>query len=316
MTKYKVLLAALMACSCLAACSEAQQISEQPKSDLFQTRWHSGVQENEPELQVQPLNSNTIALRQSLKTSFEAPFMYLLLGNERALLIDTGASGIDLRKVVDQQISTWLDRHGKTSLALTVMHTHGHGDHVAGDSAFADRPNTQIVGHSPEEVSAFFGIENWPIDQVSYDLGGRSVEILPTPGHHPAHVMVYDRASKLLYSGDSLYPGRLYFQCGKLDEYQASLQRVATFANNNSIEAVLGAHIELALEPGKQYSGQEKARFDERLLELPGSAIIDLLEGLRSIKSRPVITPFPDFILFPHPTDPRGKTPPNWCLTE
>lgn len=316
MIKNTILMTALITAAGLAACAEPPTIAEQPKSNVFQERWQTGINKNEAEIQVQFIDKNTVALRQSITTSYEAPFMYLLFGGDRTLLIDTGAEGIDIRGAVDKLVTEWLKKNGQSSTTLTVMHTHGHGDHVAGDASFADRPNTEIVGHSAKEVAAYFAIENWPTEQASFDLGNRTVDILPTPGHHPSHVMVYDRSSKILFSGDALYPGRLYFQCGKLDEYGASVKRLTAFAETHEITTVLGAHIELALDPGKQFTGQEKARYDERLLELPAAVIGELSNGLDAAREKLVITPYSNFILFPHPANPRGKTPPNWCLSE
>jgi len=307
---------ALLCAATLSGCTEPPQIVDQPPSDIFADRWNSGLQDTEPDLQLQPIDANTFALRQSLHTTFEAPFMYLLFGEEKALLIDTGVAGVNLREKVDNQVKRWLKAKSKAKIDLIVMHTHGHGDHVGGDEAFTDRSNTTVVGHSPEDVASFFGLKEWPDGKAEYKLGERTLDIIPTPGHHPSHVMVYDRQSKLLFSGDSLYPGRLYFQCGQLDEYRTSISRVATFAKTNEIRAILGAHIELSLKAGKSFGGNDRVRVGERLIELPTRSLADLQAALRLMENKPVVRPFSDFILFPHPADPRGKEPPNWCLPE
>jgi len=74
--------------------------------------------------------------------NFEAPFIYLLFGNTRALLLDTGATAspelVPVRSVVDSLIERWLDVHPRSRYQLLVLHTHGHGDHIAGDGQFRD----------------------------------------------------------------------------------------------------------------------------------------------------------------------------------
>ena len=286
------------------------------ESTLFGQPWISGLDRNEPPLQAQNYDRNTVVIRQSLRTSFEAPFMYLIFGEKNALLIDTGAGGIDLRSMVDQQIVAWLSATGRESISLVVMHTHSHGDHVAADEQFTDRADTVIVGHTAEDVAAFFLIDDWPNGSQSFDLGGRTVDIIPTPGHHDTHVMVYDRTTRLLFSGDVIYPGRLYFQCGKIDDFSSSISRIAEFAKTQDVSWILGAHIELAQEPGKVFDSNDLVRTHERLLEMTPATITDVQSALLQMGNVPRVKPYDDFILVPHPADPRGKKPPDWCLGE
>ena len=55
------------------------------------------------------------------------------------------------------------------------------------------------------------------------------LDIIPTPGHQPAHIMVFDERTRLLLSGDSLYPGRLYVPNGQMGTFRESIDRVAAF---------------------------------------------------------------------------------------
>jgi len=281
---------------------------------LFAQPWNSGLLDSEPAFHVQEIDADTFVLRQSIKTTFEAPFLYLLFGATKALLIDTGVAGADLRVEVDRLIAARLAARRQTSISLVVMHSHGHSDHVGGDIGFAGRGDTVIVGHGQSEVAAFFGIKNWPAESATLDLGGRVVDILPTPGHHDSHVMVFDRATRLLFSGDAIYPGRLYFQCAKTAVYRASIERVAAFAAGRNVRWVLGAHIEMTRAPGGLFDPSERARRDEHRLELAPSVIGAIRDAVVKMGDRPRVESYADFVVFPHPPDPRGKQPPDWCL--
>src|SRR5690606_23541766 len=135
--------------------------------------------------------------------------------------------GIPIGAKTQEVIGEWLTRHGRESIDLVVAHTHGHGDHVAGNSQFTGMPSTVVVGNSQAAVKTFFGIDNWPEQIVEYDLGGRIVDVIPIPGHQSAHIAVYDRATGILMTGDTLYPGRLYIST--FSQYVDSIDRMVEF---------------------------------------------------------------------------------------
>jgi glyoxylase-like metal-dependent hydrolase (beta-lactamase superfamily II) len=125
-----------------------------PVPGNLEVRWIYGAA-GEPPIEVHRYDPHTVVIRQSKQTSYEAPFLYLLFGNERALLLDTGATQdpavFPLRGTVDGLIAGWLAENSRDHYELLVAHTHGHGDHVAGDGQFADRPATTVV---PREADA------------------------------------------------------------------------------------------------------------------------------------------------------------------
>jgi glyoxylase-like metal-dependent hydrolase (beta-lactamase superfamily II) len=273
-----------------------------PLPRLFAERWIDGTNGIEPVAQVQALDADTFVIRQSVATNFEAPFLYLLFGRDKALLIDTGAQGGVIRPVVDRVIADWLAAHGRDSIPLVVAHSHAHGDHIAGDAAFRDRPATTVVGLKPAEVAAFFGIAPWPGDIARFDLGGRTLSIIPTPGHQAAAIMVYDPRLRVLLSGDTLYPGRLYIPVNFLADNRASIDRLAAFARTHPIRAVLGAHIEMTRTPGRDYPHEAATHPDEHPLELPAATIAELREGLKAKLDTPGQNQVHDrFIIVPVP---------------
>ena len=112
--------------------------------------------------------------------------MYLFFGNGVAMLIDQGSTSspalFPLREVVDEIIQEWEEQHQQSDIELIVANSHLHGDHYAAWNQFVDRPNTIMVGLTHEEMMAFWGIDNYPQEIVTYDLGGRELVVTGTLG--------------------------------------------------------------------------------------------------------------------------------------
>lgn len=284
----------------LLASAPAAAAASAPLRPLFAERWIDGTNGDEPAAQVQALDADTFVIRQSVKTNFEAPFLYLLFGRDKVLLVDTGAEGGRIRPVVDGLIADWLAVHQRTAIPLVVAHSHSHGDHVAGDSAFRDRPDTTVVGLKAEDVAAFFGAANWPDRIAAFDLGGRVLSVIPAPGHQKAAIMIYDPRLRILLSGDTLYPGRLYVPVNFMADNRASVDRVAKFVAAHPVRAVLGAHIEMTRTPGKDYPHEAASHPDEHVLELPAKSIGELRTGLKAKLDVPEQPQVHDhFIIYP-----------------
>lgn len=246
----------------------------------FPAHWNDDVADH----QVHRYDDRTVIIRQALRTNFEGPFSYLLLGSERALLLDTGTGHADLRSVVDELVG---------DLELVVAHTHGHGDHIGGDDQF-----DTVIGTSAENLSAYFGFTSWPGQPVQFDLGERILDLIPIPGHHTADLAIYDRTTRLLLTGDSLYPGRLYVT--DWTAYRASIARLAEFvADGNPVDHVLGAHIELTDQPGVDYAMGADEHPGEHGLPLSVAVLNELAEVLAEAGPEPRRIVRDHFIVFP-----------------
>jgi glyoxylase-like metal-dependent hydrolase (beta-lactamase superfamily II) len=124
-----------------------------------------------------------------------------------------------------------------------VVHTHRHLDHRAGDDQFAHLPNVQVIGWDLDSVRRYYNFTDWPNGLAQINLGNRTVDVIPTPGHNATHVVFYDRNTELFFSGDFLMPGRLLIDDADAD--LASARRVAAFVKDRPVSYVLGGHIEL-----------------------------------------------------------------------
>ena len=259
---------------------------------------------SDPPQQVHHLAPGTVLIRQSKDVTFEAPFILLLHGERRSLLVDTGAvEGSPLRETVDRLVTQWLDDPARSRVPgaeaadgheLVVAHSHAHGDHIAGDSAFAGRPHTTVVGPEVADVQAFFGIDDWPRQVVPFDLGGRTVDVFGIPGHQSASIALLDRSTGLLHTGDTVYPGRIY-----VDDSAAlldSLDRLAALVDTGAVSHVLGCHVEMTRRPGHDYALGCRYQPDEPSPFMTPQQLRQARDDFRTVAGRPGIHRFDDIV--------------------
>jgi glyoxylase-like metal-dependent hydrolase (beta-lactamase superfamily II) len=191
----------------------------------------------------------------------EEVISYLIVGDKRALLFDTGMGISDIKNVAAEL----------TKLPIVVVNSHTHDDHVGGNWQFdtiygmdtdftrknargsrkdaqAEVTPDQICGTLPKGFdSKAYSTRPWKIaatlhDGERLDLGGRTLEVIATPGHTPDSISLLDRGNALLFTGDTYYtaPIWLFRPETDLDAYAASIRRLATLAPQ--VKLVLGAH--------------------------------------------------------------------------
>src|SRR5437588_6563843 len=257
------------------------QAWSQPVQGSLDVHWdegaaNCGATSHEP-LQVHVYDPQTFILRQNLCASFEGNFLYLLVGSDKALLIDTGAVADSTQMPLAKKVLELLPDKDNAKIPLLVVHTHGHLDHRAGDSQFSI-PSVKVVPADLEAVRAFFGFANWPEGIAQVELGDRTIDVIPTPGHHPAHVVFYDRRTGILFSGDFLMPGRLTMEDSSA--YHASAVRVVNFVQARPLTHILGGHIELD-HAGHAYGMGSHYHPNERRLELSKEDLLALPAALK-----------------------------------
>lgn len=263
--------------------------------DPFPDHWIHGSpsakHDTDPDIQVYAFDPRTFILRQNMSVNYEAPFMFVLVGRQRTLLIDTGATPqaryCPIRSVADALIG---------AAPLLVMHSHSHGDHVAGDRQFKDRPATTLIRARVREVSNFLGLEHWPEGIGTIDLGDRIVDVIPSPGHDAAAITFYDRSTGLLLTGDTVYPGRLYVLDWRA--FSATIDRLVAFAETHPVSYVLGCHIEMTRTPGQDYKIRTTYQPDEARLEMSVDQLRAVRAAVGSIGGRPGTHVFDDFIVY------------------
>jgi hydroxyacylglutathione hydrolase len=256
----------------------------------------------DPDIQVHACDEHTYILRQNMAVHFEAPFMFLLFGRSRALLLDTGATAsaqfFPLRRTVDAIVEGWLASHPHADgYELLVLHTHSHTDHTAADEQFTGRPDTVVIGAKHDPAWRYFGFDDRPEAVTEVDLGGRLLDCLATPGHHEAAVTYYDRHTQILFTGDTIYPGRLYVF--NWADFVSTIDRLAHWCRQRPVSYLLGCHIEMTTTPGVDYPAGCTYQPDETPLELTTEHLDQIRGTLEANALQPGRYVLPQMIITP-----------------
>jgi hydroxyacylglutathione hydrolase len=268
----------------------------QPAPGDLGAEWNPGAEDcaasPQPPLQVHRYDATTFILRQNPCADFEAPLLYLLIGEKRALLIDSGAVEDPAAMPLASTVADLLPKANGAPLPLLVAHTHRHSDHRAGDAQLATLPGAEIVPIEPEEIVKFYGFKSWFEDTVKVDLGGRIVEAIAVPGHLRDHLLFYDAKTGLVFTGDFLLPGRLLVD--DIDAYRASADRAIAYLADKPVTAILGGHIELDVN-GEPFPSGSTYHPNERAMALDIQDLLSLPAALKDFNG--FYSKYPDFIV-------------------
>ena len=279
----------------------AQWDPEQPATGNLRFTWiHGSISakaNTDVRVQVHRYNEHTFILRQNPAIHWEAPFMYLLMGEERAVLLDAGATEeaeyFPLRQVVDRVIARWQQANDVPKMPLVVLTLGSETSQIAALAQFENRPDTVVVGNDGHVRSTVLG-GDWP-SKGKLDLGGRVLDVLPTPGLDESAISVFDGWSKILFTGNTLYPGRLVIR--DFPQYLESLEALLEFSETNNIRWIMGGRIEMSAEPGLDFMLRSNYRPNERVLQLSTSELHDAANIVRLINGRKDIYIHDDFIV-------------------
>jgi glyoxylase-like metal-dependent hydrolase (beta-lactamase superfamily II) len=250
-----------------------------------------------PQFQIHEYNEDLYIIRESGCANYEKPFLYLLFGKDKALLLDTGAGKTEVSRYVGTVIDSWLRRNKRESIPLVVAHTHAHRDHTSGDQQLAALPGATLVKPEVKAVQDFFAITSWPDQIAQYDLGGRILDVIPIPGHEKSSIAVYDRQTGILFTGDTLYPGRLYVDDS--DAFVRSIARLVDFTRGKVVAHILGAHIENTRTPYLDYRIGTIYQPEEHVLELSRGHLLELDDALRQMNGKVIRMAMRDFTVWP-----------------
>ncbi|MEG0258918.1 MAG: MBL fold metallo-hydrolase [Lysinibacillus sp.] len=223
---------------------------------------------NDPWFTVRKIDEKTFAI--SELGHWEKVHSFLLLGDKKAALIDTGL-GIDNMKRITDQL---------TDLPIDILTTHVHSDHIGShgmyDNIFVHEYERDwlvhgIVGLSLEQIRAntardisiptpesfnpanYMPFQGEPTELLKdgeiIDLGNRKLMIYHTPGHSPGHITIFDETFGYLFTGDLFYdetPIYAFYPTTNPVDLVNSLERITEIPN---ITMIYGSHNTLGINP-------------------------------------------------------------------
>ena len=189
---------------------------------------------------------------------FQEVISYLIVGSKRALLFDTGAGLANIRALTEKLCDK----------EIIVANSHTHFDHVGNNHLFHEAlvyndpkalerlrkgyRREELAPHASRDLILPGHEEDVDFDDYSIppskpkavedgqiiDLGDRRIKVTHTPGHSPDSVMLLDIENKMLFTGDSYYPGHLYahfegdfYGNSDVNAYAASIEKVRAFVD-------------------------------------------------------------------------------------
>lgn len=260
---------ALCALLFASACGAPEGAAQSPDKDaadwrdaLPRPQWaaYERVLADEPWFDVYRIFPDVYAIYEP--GQYEEVISYLIIGEDRALLFDTGLGVAAIRPVAQ----------ALTALDIVVVNSHNHYDHIGGNHEFDDlrgvdhpytvgwrrnAPETRfgpalepewLSKPLPEGMTAEtfmrrpFAITGVIADGDVIDLGGMTLEVVAAPGHSPDSICLLDRGGRRLFVGDVFYPGALYahIEGSDLAAYRDSAAKLA--ALQPGVDVVLTAH--------------------------------------------------------------------------
>lgn len=210
---------------------------------------------------ITPLGNGITAIGEPLREGADVK-SFLVEGEREAVIVDTGTGVGDFHGLV----------HRLKSLPVVNVQTHGHWDHIGAchrfervlihpeDAPFlrkGEQADLYATHFGPDQIRDEWLPEGFTregafipgcrstgdlSDGDRIDLGGRTLEVIHTPGHAPGHVALLDRDARVLIAGDTLRAGTILLMLKKSDPvaYRATLERVVGMLD--AVDVIYPAH--------------------------------------------------------------------------
>ena len=232
------------------------------------------------------------------------PFMYVVLGVDKCVLIDTGCGTGDYRAFVDGAINT-------KGLPYLIVNTHVHFDHVGANHQFQGSPgflgsclgghtraftenyplNSLVLAHHGAQLQPF-SIDRWlnegdllPLDDAN-PTEELSLRVIFTPGHTPDSIALYLPAERRVFAGDIVYPWTvIHVDClgSSPRDYLASTESLLGFISS----------LPPFSQPTQSVQVEESAQAED---DGP-SSLIDPQPRVSAASSTPVLDPMQEMVI-------------------
>ena len=233
---------------------------------------------------------------------------YVIVGEDRNLIIDTGMNREECREVLDPEI----EELGLDLSVTDVLVTHLHADHlglaphitkgrtkvfmgapdiamIQETSYWSNMLDHALVNGFPDEnlqeaIRKHPGYNYGPLGEMDLHplqgdellhYGGRDLKVIPTPGHSHGHMCLYDTSENILFSGDHIL-GDITPNISQWAEGEDML-----FDYMNSLRKIREMDVDIVLPGHRTPVDDHKKRIDELIGHHYGRAdeILDILHG-------------------------------------
>jgi glyoxylase-like metal-dependent hydrolase (beta-lactamase superfamily II) len=159
--------------------------------------------------------------------------LYLVEGTKKAVLVDAGTNIKDLDKIVA----------AITEKPVMLVATHVHPDHTGSSidyfaEIYINPADTVLI---PRMMPDYKGKVKYLKDGEKIDLGGRTLEVVFTPGHTPGSTTFIDMDAAYGFSGDSFGSGNLLLGLD-FSTLIASCEKVSEIMQNHGIKYLYPGH--------------------------------------------------------------------------
>lgn len=215
----KYLLSAFAVCAAIAACAQG------PRMGFSEKTVYKG-----DDLEIRQIDEHTWHGNGHVMAN-EA--IYIVEGNDRALVIDAGTEIKDYDKIIAQI----------TSKPVTLVATHVHPDHTGSAVNYFDEIyiNAADMVNVKEMMGNYKGEIKYLVDGEVIDLGGREIEVVFTPGHTPGSTTFMDKAAGYGFSGDAFGSGNLLLTTN-WSTLLLTCQRTLEYMKKHNIEKLYPGH--------------------------------------------------------------------------
>ena len=208
--------------------------------------------------QKRDLNKHVILIRENfseIDPRFYTKYtnMYLIKGNKKAILLDTGIGVESIKKFVEPLVK---------NLELLVFNSHHHFDHVAGNyefnSVYAHKFDLKFISKT-RDISFLEGIKTktaefyrkrdfkiktaetyYPVEEgENFDLGGINIKIIHTPGHTKGSISLLTNKGHL-FTADTIHEGAVYLPPKEnIEDYIDTLDKIQTILDKQEKETLI-----------------------------------------------------------------------------
>lgn len=201
---------------------------------------------------------------------------FVLEGKDEALLIDSGVDTPNAKEIAQSL----------TKKPLSLINTHGDGDHTSGNGAF------DVYWVDEEDYERCGMAEKYPNSQPLFvkdeqiiDLGDRPLKVLNIPGHTYGSIAILDINARVLYAGDSVSDAIIYMfgshrslplyikSLEKLDDIRTEFDEIYPSHGSPVVgrDAVTLVRVELKKAIDKELPRKDEELFGEEVATYQGS---------------------------------------------